>query len=134
MTHERRRRRSEHFPRAVRLQLASLRQRAGLQALILTGKRGMLLASDGDDIVRDKLVVISAKLAPLGRRWRQRFFTAAGCAEVFCVPVRTQVGQLHLCAVGAGGERAAFELERAGHGLARILASSTAGNRLGSRR
>jgi hypothetical protein len=125
MLSERRQQRSDHFSRALQLQLEAVQQRAGLNSLVLTGKRGFLLVGKGDASAHQELVMLSAKLAPLGRFWQGRLYSNQGCRTVSYAPVTSPLGTLHLCALGDSPQIRA-ELDVASRGVARILASPAA--------
>lgn len=121
MKRERRRQRSDHYPRALRLQLAATAARARFSAVVLTGRNGMLLVGAGDAQEHQELALLARKLAPLGRSWQGRFMSRTGTRRVTITPLKCRLGSFQLCALG-GDEAAAYgALAESGQGVQRIL-------------
>jgi len=121
MKFERRRQRSDHYPRALRMQLAAAAERGNFSSLVLTGKSGMLLAGTGDEGEQRELSDLMAKVIPFARKWRGAFHSRDGTRRVMLTPVPSDLGQLYLCAMTGAADTADAEIENSREGVARII-------------
>ena len=123
MREERRVRRSDELYEALVLQLSACASRARLRALVLVEGQGIPVARLGEITEEiEEIASISPSLAPSGRPWRGKIRTAEGGSRVVTiVRVRSDDGDLFLCAVGGLADVTTPELFLGSRGVRRIL-------------
>ena len=124
MLHERRRQRSEHYPRALRYQLETVARRLGAQKVVLSGHEGFLILSTHDEAHDDDIAAMSCKMAQHKNFWSGRYLNKDGQRNLAIQRVETPHGEMFLCAVNPANRRSMQnELGHSGQGVARILAN-----------
>ncbi|MFH1808165.1 MAG: hypothetical protein ABIJ09_05450 [Pseudomonadota bacterium] len=118
---ERRRERSDDYPRALRLQLAASAARGAFHTVALTGPSGRVLAHAGDSSRVAELGSLPLHVVRSNHTWRGHMYTPAGVQRVTVTPVTCKLGQLYLCAVGGAEVQDPQILAAGGAGVARIV-------------
>ena len=120
---DRRRKRANDVALALRYQLDSCRDQAGMDALVVADEDGLCLAASGP---LETCHEVAAVLPFLGRKRRDFQGTVLSGRGGLRVLVRSfDFGgqELYCCAIGGREEHRAEELDRSVNGVTRILAA-----------
>ena len=123
---ERRRRRSNEPSQAIRHQLESCRQKAGLDALILADRDGLCIAFSGPAMACEEFAARVSRVSNPhldAHGFDIELWTEDDRWDVHVRRFDVDGFELCLCAVGGAANDRAAEVERSLHGVTRILAA-----------
>jgi len=123
MKSERRVHRSEQLEEALSYQLEACVERAGLDAMLLADRDGLLVAESHQSADETDEIAAILPLLARGQDFTGNLLSRSGatCLELAVSSFSISDSELFLCALGGNDQVAFLEMERAKNGVQRIL-------------